>query len=188
MTLSPEGHSEFSGSDASAQERFMRLWTGVQSSVEGYIHTFVRDRDAAKDVLQETALAIFRRFPEYDGGRPFLHWALGFARYEALGWIRDHARSRVLFSEELLEQLTERWAELAPEVSEQNNALHLCMEKLTVRSRDLIRWSYFEGLTSEEVAGKMGGNAPWVRVTLQRIREQLKECIERRMRHGEVAV
>ena len=188
MSDSPDRKSGSVESEASRQERFMRLWTGVQSSVEGYIHTFVRDRDAAKDVLQETALAVFRRFSEYDGGRPFLYWALGFARYEALGWIRDHARSRVLFSEELLEQLTERWAELAPEVSEQNNALHVCLEKLTVRSRELVRWSYVEGMTSEEVARRTGANAPSVRVTLQRIREHLKECIQRRLRIQEAGI
>jgi len=54
------------------QERFMRLWTSAQPAVANFVHALVRDHGAARDVLQETALVIFRRFEEYDGERPFV--------------------------------------------------------------------------------------------------------------------
>jgi DNA-directed RNA polymerase specialized sigma24 family protein len=52
------------------QESFMRLWTSVQPAVANYVHALVRDHGVAEDVLQETALVLFRKFPEYDGARP----------------------------------------------------------------------------------------------------------------------
>ena len=79
----------------------MRLWTSAQPAVANYVHALVRDRGAAQDVLQETALVIFRRFADYDGQRPFLAWALGIARFQVLGIQRDAARSRVAFDEHL---------------------------------------------------------------------------------------
>jgi RNA polymerase sigma-70 factor (ECF subfamily) len=81
------------------QERFLRLWAEAQPAVAAFVHAVVRDSAAAKDLLQETALVLFRRFADYDGDRPFIAWALGVARFQVLGFQRDEARSLVTFSE-----------------------------------------------------------------------------------------
>jgi RNA polymerase sigma-70 factor (ECF subfamily) len=163
------------------QERFMRLWTGAQPAVVNYLHAAVRDPTMAKDLVQETALVLFRRFGEYDGQRPFLGWALGVAKYQVLGLHRDGARSFVTFDTELFDQFTEVWAETAPAASEQATALEVCLERLQARPRQMVRWRYFEELSSEEIARLLGTKSAAVRVALQRIREQLRDCIERQM-------
>ena len=167
-----------SGSD---QERFMRLWTSAQPAVANYVHALVRDRGAAQDVLQETALVIFRRFLEYDGQRPFLAWALGIARFQVMGLQRDAARSRVAFDDELLAQFTDTWAELAPAMSDRGAALQACLDRLAAHARRLVQLRYFKDLTAEQIATRVGGNGPAVRVTLQRIREQLRTCVDRQL-------
>lgn len=164
------------------QERFLRLWADAQPAVAAFVHAVVRDPAAAKDVLQETALVLFRRFGEYDGGRPFLAWALGVAKLQVLGFRRDEARSLVTFDTELFEQFTAAWAEQAPAVSQQSVALELCLERMAARPRQLLRWRYFEDLKSEEIASRLGSNGAAVRVTLQRLREQLRECVEKQLR------
>lgn len=55
------------------QERFMRLWTSAQPAVANYVHVLMPDHSAAKDVLQETALVIFRRFPSMMESAPLFH-------------------------------------------------------------------------------------------------------------------
>ena len=50
-------------------ERFMRLWTSAQPAVANFVHSLVRDHWEAKDVLQETALVIFRHFSSFRGIR-----------------------------------------------------------------------------------------------------------------------
>jgi len=167
--------------DGHAQERFVQLWTAVQPAVTGYICALMRDPVIAKDVLQETAMVLFRRFAEYDGQRPFLAWALGVARFQVLGHHRDAARSFLTFDTKLLERFTEQWAETAPAADRRVWALQECLEKLPGRARDVVRQRYFEELTAEDIARRLGANGPSVRVMLQRIREQLRECIERRM-------
>ena len=109
------------------QERFMRLWTDAQPAVVNYLHAMVRDPVVAKDLVQETALVLFRRFGDYDGQRPFLAWALGVAKMQVLGLHRDGARSFVTFDTELFEKFTEVWADIAPTASEQSAALEVVL-------------------------------------------------------------
>jgi RNA polymerase sigma-70 factor (ECF subfamily) len=164
------------------QERFMRLWTESQQALVNYIHATVRDPAAAKDLVQETALVLFRRFGEYDGQRPFLAWALGVAQFQVRGFHRDAVRSLVCFDTELVDRFTELWAETAPAATERSSALEVCLERLPARPRQLLRLRYFEELNSEEIARRLGSKSAAVRVTLQRIREQLRACVDRQLR------
>lgn len=159
----------------------MRLWTDAQPAVTNYVHALVRDSAAAKDVLQETALVLFRKFADYDGDRPFVAWALGIARFQVMGWQRDHGRCRLVFDEAVMDGITAHWAELAPSVSDREAALQSCLEKLTARARQMVRWRYYEDETAEKIGKRLKTPGPTVRVMLQRIREQLRSCVERQM-------
>ena len=46
----------------------------------------------------------------------------------------------------------------------------------------MVRLRYYDELTAEEIARQIGGTGAAVRVTLQRIRQQLRECVERQLR------
>lgn len=164
------------------QERFIRLWTESQQAVANYIYATVRDPAAAKDLAQETALVLFRRFAEYDGERPFLAWALGVAQFQVRGFRRDAARNLVCFDTELFDQFTAMWAQTAVAASERSSALEVCLERLPARPRQMVRLRYFDGLNSEEVARRIGSKSSAVRVALQRIREQLRACVEQHLR------
>lgn len=163
------------------QERFTRLWTEAQPAVAGYVHATVRDVAAAKDIVQETALVLLRRFGEYDAARPFLPWALGVARFQILGFRRDEVRSPVTFDSELFDRFTSLWAELAPRISDEGAALQTCLEKLAHRSREVVHLRYFEALSSDDIARRLGSNPGSIRVLLQRTREQLRKCVERQL-------
>lgn len=164
------------------QERFLKLWAESQPAVVQYIHATVRDVTAAKDLAQETALVLFRRFAEYDGRRPFLAWALGVARFMVRGFHRDAARSRVWFDTELLDDFTERWAEAATVAPDRSAELEDCIERLPEGPRQLVQLRYFDQLTSMEIATRIGTSGAAVRMALQRIRDQLRNCIEQRLR------
>lgn len=163
------------------QERFTRLWTDAQPAVENYLHAMVREPAVAKDLVQETALVMLRRFREYDGKCSFLGWALGVAKFQVRGFHRDEARSFVTFDTELFDKFTEVWAAAAPAASERSAALEACLERLAARPSQLLRLRYFEGLNSEEIARRLGSKSAAVRVMLQRIRDQLRTCMEHQM-------
>ena len=163
-------------------ERFTELWTEVQPVVSHFIHAIVRDSAAAKDVLQSTALTLLRKFSDYDPKRRFLPWAMTIAKFEVLAHRRDHARSLVRFDSELIEQLTESWAEFAPAISEEAAALQVCVGKLPERARNVVRLRYVEDLNSVQIAARLDREPGNVRVMLQRIREQLRDCVRRQLK------
>jgi len=165
------------------QLRFMRLWTAAQPAVASFVYSLVRNRAAADDVVQETSLVLYRRFEEYDEtAGPFVAWALGIARFQVLGLQRDQARSRVAFDEELLARFTESWAERSPGFSDRTLALQECLERLGTHARRLVRMRYFDDMTAEKIAQELGRTGAAMRVALQRIRQQLRECVEQQLR------
>ena len=57
------------------------------------------------------------------------------------------------------------------------NKSHGTFITLPDKSRGLVTERYQRGLSNDEVAAAMGRTSEWVRVTLFRIRAQLRECI-----------
>lgn len=164
------------------QEEFARLWTEAQPSVSNYVHSLIRDPAAARDIVQETAVVLIRKFGDYDPDRPFIAWALGFAKFRVLGFRRDEARSFVTFDSDLLDKFTEAWAKPAPQVtSDRHAALDACLGQLQGPSRKLLQFKYVEDLNSKEIGERLNRKSGSIRVMLQRIREQLKACVERRL-------
>lgn len=142
----------------------------------------------ADDLVQETSVVLFRRFAEYEEDRPFVAWALGVAKFQVLGLVRDNARSQVIFDDELLARFTDAWAEMAPRSSERTQALEDCIEELAAHARRLVHMRYFEEQTAEQIARQTGGTGAAVRVGLQRIRQRLRECVDRKLRaRGDVS-
>lgn len=162
------------------QERFMKLWTVAQPAVVGYIRALVPG-DGANDVIQDTALTLFRRFSDYDDSRPFTAWAMGVAKFQILGYRRDAARSFLTFDSELLDRFTEEWVEACPAEDHRAGALEACLEKLSARARQVVRMRYFDGLTGVEIGRRLGSSDAAVRMLLQRIRDQLRKCAEQQL-------
>lgn len=166
------------------QEQFTRLWTEVQPSVAGYVHAVVRDVHVAKDLVQETALVLLRKFGQWDSSRAFLPWALGVAKLQILAHHRDAGRSRLVFDDKLLDAITESWGMVTAEMSDEQVALHECLEKLAPHAREVVRLRYYEDLQAAQIASRLGSTAGAVRILLLRIREQLRTCVERHL-HSE---
>jgi RNA polymerase sigma-70 factor (ECF subfamily) len=160
------------------QEQFTQLWTQAQSTVACFVHTSIRDRGQAEDLLQEIAITLLRKFADYDSSKAFLPWAMGVAKFAILGCRRDYARSRLVFDEALLERLSNTFLEVAPAQREEEAFLDLCITKLAPKARRMVRLRYYDLLDSAEIARVLGTSEVAIRVGLLRIREQLRKCIE----------
>ena len=163
------------------QERFTRCWTQVQPAIAGYVAALVPDPHAADDVVQEVAVALLRKFPEYDAARPFIAWAMGVAKMAILSHRRDHARAAVRFGPEAIEALAEAWQELLPEADLRRAALAECLRTIAGRARELLRLRYEEAVAPQDIAARLGMTPVAARVALVRVRAALQTCIERRL-------
>ena len=65
--------------DQTNTERLLRLLAEHQQELYRYVFSLLLHEEDTRDVLQETYVALTRKFSEYDSTKPFLAWAFGFA-------------------------------------------------------------------------------------------------------------
>ena len=93
---------------------FVRLWTQHHRDVERYVYSMIpRSADAA-EVVQVVSVKLWEKWGNYDHERPFIPWAIRFAWLEVLKWRQRLAREKLVFSDELLQQLSSTHEELDP--------------------------------------------------------------------------
>ena len=90
-------------------------------------------------------------------------------------------RYPVLFSPEALAALVEAFDRVEAAPTDQHVALEQCLEKLPDRSRRLLKLRYEQSLKLREVAEVLGASLDSVHKALSRLRDRLRDCVERRL-------
>lgn len=157
-------------------------WTRAQPAVSAFVHALVADRAERDDVLQEVAMAILESFPTYDQARPFTPWAIGVARRTVADAFRRRGRRPVPLSPEATDAIAEAFAEVSDEEQARLGHLADCLRELDGRAREACDLRYRLDLKPSRIAELLGIQPNTAAKVLQRVREQLRECIERRMR------
>ena len=165
----------------SDKQVFVTLWTRHQNDLLRTIAPLVGSMDDAQDVLQATAMAVWKKMNEYDQERPFLPWAKQFAKYEVL--MHHRRRQRYTFlSEPLIEALAERQVERETLRERRHGILVDCMGELRNSDQLLLRRRYAEpDTTIQQVAEDTGQTPNALYKSLQRIRRRLLLCIDRKL-------
>lgn len=156
----------------------MRLWTLAQPVVSGFVASVVRDPSDRDDVLQEIAIAVVDSFARYDPQRPFVGSALGIAKNQVRLYLRRERRDRHVFDDDVVGRLAVAFEAISDEQARPLSFLRDCLGQLEVRARELCDLRYVHGLKPAAIAAKLGMGANTVAKALQRIRDQLRDCIE----------
>ena len=160
--------------------RATRLWTLAQPVVSAFVTSIVRDFSARDDVLQEIAVAVMESFERYDSTQPFVGWALGIARNQVGLYLRRRKRDRLIFDDETIAYLATAFEAAAAESSRKLDFLQDCLQQLEGRARELCDLRYRHDQKPASIAAKLGMTANTVAKALQRIRDQLRDCIDRK--------
>ena len=165
-----------------AHERFTRLLLDSEPVMLRSILVSVPHRSDAREVLQETAVALWRQFERYDTGRPFLNWAMGFARIETRRFLARENR-RAQLSEKAIDAL-EHEMEHHSAGSDDAIETHLatCLGKLPEKAHRLVKGYYHDGHSPEALSEREGRTVEAIYKAIQRARRDLQECIERQLR------
>ena len=157
-----------------------RLWTLAQPVVSAFVTSVVRDFASRDDVLQEVAIAVIESFDRYDPGRPFNAWALGIAQNQVRLYLRRRQRERLVFDDDLIASLASAFEATTPERLRPLDFLKDCLDGLPGRARELCDLRYTRELKPATIAESVGMTANSVAKALQRIRDQLRACIEQK--------
>jgi RNA polymerase sigma-70 factor (ECF subfamily) len=189
MTGGPDtgrnGGAPLGGGDEAHQadrsKLFLRLFLQNERRLYAYILTLLPHRADADDVLQEASLVMWDKFDAAHPPTDFAAWGCRIAYYKVLDFCKKRQRSKVLFSQAMLERVAETGIEQAPalQLDERRAALDGCIEKLCSRDRDLLARRFAEGATTQSTAAQVGRSADAVYKALARIRQALFDCVSR---------
>lgn len=158
-----------------------RQWTLAVQTVSAFITALgVRSFHDRDDILQNVTVAVLTRADSYDPTRPFLGWAIGIARNHVRKYFRSQGRERLAFDTDTVTALAEAFTEVA--LAERRRLEHLsdCVEELPEDWREICRLRFGEDLKPADIGERLDRKANTVSQTLHRIRDCLRDCVQRR--------
>ncbi len=157
-------------------DQFLRLYVEHEEALRGFTRSLVPTLEDAREVMQEVAAVLWRKFEGISSPADFRRWAFGVARFEVMEFLRTRRRDRHVFGEEALNLLA-REAEEAEDLFEaERRALDECLVKLPETQRTLVETAYTAGVRMDELASRSGRSAMSLYKSLHRIRIILMEC------------
>lgn len=177
-------HSSLSGSTgplSAKQHRFFPLFTQNQRRIFAYIYTLAPNRVDAEDLLQETSITLWEKFDEFQPGTDFTAWACRIAYWKVCNARKKNARSKMTFSQPLVDELADKLQTMQPNLDARHEALATCIEKLPQRDRSLILARYQPDGAVSTLAEQTGRTLQAIYKALTRIRRVLFDCVNREM-------
>lgn len=157
---------------------FTRQWTAALPKVAAFVGSMVFDPSDRDDVLQDCAVAAMTSFDRYDSSRPFAAWVIGVARNQVRLYLRRKSKDPHVFDDDALDALVEAFSRVKPDVEHKLTQLEYCVERLEGRARQLCEFRYAHDMKPAAIAAELDMTPNTVAKSLQRIREQLRECME----------
>jgi RNA polymerase sigma-70 factor (ECF subfamily) len=165
-------------------ERFVRLFVEGQREILRYILALVPDIDDAHDILQDTAVDLWRKFDRYDPSVSFAPWACGFAFRRVLKHREQQPRKVKYLSIESLNLIVGERSEKEGILEDRRRALERCLQQLRDDDRLVVEHRYSRQMSVATIAEITGRNTSALYKALERIRRQLFECVNRRVQMG----
>lgn len=162
-----------------SSEELVRLIAQAQRRLYAFVLTLVRRPSDVEDILQEVNVVLWRKRDTYRLGTDFFAWAFEIARLQVLAFRGRQVRREDPFDHALLEDIADAARSESALYDRRETALRACLEKLPPKQRDLIVRRYQPDVAVNSLAAEMGKTAKAVSESLRRIREVLRQCIER---------
>ncbi len=164
---------------------FRSLYDRVAPSLLGVALRILRSREAAEEALQESFLAIWQRAGQFSSAKGAAYpWLAMLVRHRAIDKARAgrrHVSSGSIddFVDVDPERLASPWApQPFARADGEGRDLRVCLSRLNENSRRAIALAFYEGLTHEELAERLGAPLGTVKTWVRRGLQALKECLE----------
>ena len=164
-----------------SHEAFMRQFLQCQRELLRYVMSFVPNAHDARDIVQNTAIALWKKRDEFDSTEEFLPWACRFALNETRMFVRTDARWRKFLNEETIVELAARRLDMRDELDERRIHLRECLRKLPQSQRAVVESYYFADATIEELSASSRRSTEAIYKSLQRIRSLLLQCVQQNL-------
>ena len=134
------------------------------------MRTLVGNADVANDLLQETNHILIKKQTDYRPGSNFSSWAFATAFNVVRTYRKKNQRDRLVFDDNILDDLAHRVQQYDLEAAESHQLLHDCIGKLNNKHQQLLTQRYFREQPLKTISESMGRSTSSLAVTLCRIR------------------
>jgi RNA polymerase sigma-70 factor (ECF subfamily) len=141
------------------------------------------DRDAAKDVLQQTFLEAYRDLARFDGRSSFKTWLLAIASHRALDAVRRVRRDEQRTVSGDLPALPDDSAADPPasvDLTRRLRALDDCLRQLSPEVRATVLMRFQQAMSYEQIAKASGDRPVTLHARVTRALPVLRRCLERK--------
>ena len=142
-----------------------------------------------EDIAQQVFLEFMAKESQWDlstDARPLL---ATITRHIAMRQWRERTRQQPEVVQKLADhiRLLAEEREAPPRYEEEISVLRTCLQKLPEKSRELVELYYYNDIGTPQIADQINMKADTVCRALSRVREKLRECIERSTNQGGAA-
>ncbi|MFN7561154.1 MAG: sigma-70 family RNA polymerase sigma factor [Prosthecobacter sp.] len=165
-------------------EQFLSLFLAVQGDLRAFLSAIVRDKPLEDDLFQDIALTLWTSFDKYDPTRSFGAWARGVAANKIKADRRIRARNPQAFPPEVIESVAQGFDadDSNGAWQERESALRDCLDTLPPNASKLITERYGQNKTIDVIASGFCLTPDAVYQALSRVRKQLRDCVQKRLR------
>lgn len=148
-----------------------------------FAYGYVRDKDIAEDITQETFVKVWKHLKKFDTSKPFKTWVLTIVKRTAL----DHLRKKKLVpfstfdTESGGNSVVDTLADTAPSIIEQlsqeedKNTVIKMLNSLSDKYRHVLHLRYYAGLNFREIGERLGESLNTVKSRHRRALASLKK-------------
>ena len=159
-------------------EQFTTQWSTSERVIRLYLNSVIYNKADAQDILQRVALRAYNKFNDYDQAQPFQGWVFGIAKFEVLGYFRDHGRNMEVIDSEISERLADNMEDqseiISREEEERHEHLEQLLQQIPPKAQELIRLRFYENREYDEIARLLNTNEGAVRTAISRIIAKLR--------------
>ncbi len=167
--------------DTQRHLQFVRLFAQHEHRVYAYIVSALANWADADEVMQETSVALWEMFDQFQEGTSFTSWACRIAYYRILRFREKRQRDRHEFDNDFVEAVAATADEEAELFEVRRKALGDCVGRLKERDRELLQTCYADSGTIKHAAERLSRPAKGVYKALTRIRQMLFDCVQRKL-------
>jgi RNA polymerase sigma-70 factor (ECF subfamily) len=139
-----------------------------------------------EDIAQQVFLEFMAKEDRWDLSKDARPLLATITRNIALRLWRERTRNQPEVVQKLADhiRLLAEERDKMPRFDEEISALRTCLEKLPEKSRELVELYYYSEIGTPEIAEQVRMKADSVCRALSRVREKLRDCLERSYRHA----
>ncbi len=176
MDTGAKAYSDYLNGD---NEGLVIIVKTYSDSLVNFICKFVRDRQTAEDLMQDTFVELISKKNKFRNESQFKTYLFRIARNKAVDFIRKSSKTTFIFDETTVDDEDKLCVEDDICNAETKADLHSAIQTLNPVYREVIYLSYFNDLSNEEIAIIIKKSKRQTELLLYRAKQSLKSALEK---------